>query len=74
MFYKDRIFWGMHLIWWVIWFGLLGWIFFATFGVPNQDEWEDDPLSIHNKRFAKGEITKDQYEKSKKLLKSDGRI
>lgn len=71
MFYKDGFFWGMHLIWWIIWFVLLGWIFFAPFGVPYQDEGVDVPLSILKKRFAKGEITKEEYEQSKKLLKSD---
>ena len=32
---------------------------------------EDDHMSILKKRYAKGEITKDQFEEMKKTLKND---
>ena len=72
MFYRDGVFWGMHLIWWAIWFVLLGWIFFAPPSSSYDEIEDDDPLTSLKRRFAKGEITKSEYEESKKLLKSDG--
>ena len=72
MFYRDGVFWGMHLIWWAIWFVLLGWIFFAPSSSSYDEIEHDDPLISLKRRFAKGEITKSEYEESKKLLKSDG--
>jgi len=72
MFYRDGVFWGMHLIWWAIWFVLLGWIFFAPSSSSYSEIEDDDPLTSLKRRFAKGEITKSEYEESKKLLKSDG--
>lgn len=71
MFYRDGVFWGMHLIWWAIWFVLLGWIFFAPSSSSYDEIEDDDPLTSLKRRFAKGEITKSEYEESKKLLKSD---
>jgi len=61
----------MHLIWWAIWFVLLGWIFFAPSSRPYQELEEDDALVTLKRRFAKGEITKDEYVESKQLLTSD---
>ena len=72
MFYKDGFFWGMHLIWWAIWIVALGWIFFAPSSSSYDEIEDDDPLTSLKRRFAKGEITKSEYEESKKLLKSDG--
>ncbi|PIB38592.1 SHOCT domain-containing protein [Maribacter sp. 4G9] len=69
MFYRDGVFWGMHLIWWAIWFVLLGWIFFAPSSSSYDEIEDDDPLTSLKRRFAKGEITKSEYEESKKLLK-----
>ena len=71
MFYKDGFFWGMHLIWWAIWFVLLVWIFFAPSSTSYQEKEEDNPLETLKRRFAKGEITKKDYEQSKKLLRLD---
>jgi len=72
MFYRDGFFWGMHLIWWAIWILLLGWVFFAPSSTSYQEKEEDNPLELLKRRFAKGEITKEVYEQTKKLLKSDG--
>ncbi len=69
MFYKDGFFWGMHLIWWAIWFVALGWIFFAPSGTSYTETMEDDPVTMLKIRFAKGEISKEEYEQSKELLK-----
>lgn len=69
MFFRDGFFWGMHLIWWGIWFVALGWMFFGP-SWPYPEEEEDDTVVTLKRRFAKGEITKDEYEEAKKILKS----
>ena len=68
MFYKDGFFWGMHLILWAIWFVALGWIFFAPSSSSYEETEGEDPLMLLKIRFAKGEISKEEYEQSKKLL------
>tara|TARA_Y100001954_G_C15490876_1_gene444998 strand:- start:92 stop:301 length:210 start_codon:yes stop_codon:yes gene_type:complete len=68
MFYKDGFFWGMHLIWWAIWFVALVWIFFAPSSSSYEETEGEDPLMLLKIRFAKGEISKEEYEQSKKLL------
>lgn len=62
---------GMHFIWWIVWLILLIWIFLIPRDIPFQRTKKDDPLHILKKRFAKGEINKEEYEESKKILKSD---
>ncbi len=67
----DGHFGGMHLVWWIIWIFLLLWIFFMPYDIPFRRNKKEDPLNILKRRFAKGEITKEEYEESKKILKSD---
>ncbi|UQD57020.1 SHOCT domain-containing protein [Flavobacterium sp. K5-23] len=64
-------YWGMHFIWWIIWGIFLFWIFFTPYSIPYQKSKKEDPLAILKKRFAKGEITKEEYEESKKIIISD---
>ncbi|MGB5821669.1 MAG: SHOCT domain-containing protein [Saonia sp.] len=71
MFYSDGFFWGMHLIWWAIWLVLIGWIIFAPSSTYYTETNEDDLVTTLKIRFAKGEISKEDYEQSKELLKSD---
>jgi putative membrane protein len=71
MHYFDGHFGGMHLVWWIIWIILLIWIFLIPNDIPYQKTKKEDPLNILKKRFAKGEINKEEYEESKKILKSD---
>ncbi|WP_245963001.1 SHOCT domain-containing protein [Ulvibacter antarcticus] len=46
-------------------------IFFIPTDIPYQKSKKDSPLDILKKRFAKGEISKEDYEESKKILKSE---
>ena len=71
MHFYDGHFGGMHLIWWVIWIVALVWVFFLPYDVPFQRTKKENPIDILKKRFAKGELTKAEFEESKKLLNSD---
>ena len=68
--YIGDYFGGMNLIWWVIWMGLLLWSFLTPWSIPGERRQKDSPLDILQKRFATGEITKDQYLENKKLLET----
>ncbi len=71
MFHDGFHFWGMHLIWWVIWLILLFWIFATPYNLPGQKNKKDTPLEILKKRFASGQITKEEYQERKKILEND---
>jgi putative membrane protein len=44
MFYENFQFWGMHLIWWVIWGAILIWIYATPYDMPGQKKREIHPL------------------------------
>ena len=62
---------GMHFFWWFFWLILIVWVFRTSRKSTNQQVKEDGSLEILRKRFAKGEITKDEFEEMKKTLGSD---
>jgi putative membrane protein len=68
--YYGYHFWGMHLIWWVIWILLLFWIFFTPYDIPGRRS-KSSALDILQRRFASGEISKEDYEERKKVIESD---
>lgn len=70
-FYRGYHFWGMHLIWWILWIIVLIWIFVTPYDVPGQRKRSDSPLDILKKRFASGEITKEEYHERKKILENE---
>jgi len=49
---------------------LLFWIFATPYDIPGQRKKKDPPLDILKKRFASGEINKEEYEEKKKILES----
>ena len=69
--YNGYHFWGMHLIWWFIWVAFIFWIFAIPYDIPGQMKRKDAPLDILKKRFASGQITKDEYQEQKKILADD---
>ena len=68
--YNGYYFGGMHFIWWILWLGLLFWIFFIPYGIPGERRKRDSPLDILQKRFASGEITKEEYLEKKRILET----
>jgi putative membrane protein len=67
MFY-ETYYWGMNLVWWIVWILLLFWIFAIPVSIPGQRNRADSPLHILQKRYAAGEITTDDYQEKKKIL------
>ena len=65
---------GMHVIWWIVWLILLIWIFLVPHDIPFRRSKKNDPLHILQKRFANGDISKEEYEESKKLLTTDNNL
>ena len=47
---------------------MLFWIFATPYTIPGQRSKKDSPLDILKKRFASGEITKEEYQEKKKLI------
>ena len=70
MYHDGYQFWGMHFIWWIIWLVLIFWIFATPYNIPGQRKKKDSAIDILRKRFASGEITKEQYEEHKKTLEA----
>ncbi len=69
-FYEGYHFWGMHLIWWLIWVVLLFWIFAIPDDIPGQRKKKETPLDILKRRYAAGDITTEQFQEKKKTLEA----
>lgn len=67
----EHHYWGMHFFWWLFWLILVLWLFSTRRKNLGQQTKGDSPLEILKKRFAKGEITKDEYQKIKNTLDKD---
>lgn len=73
MHHYHEHFGGMHAMWWGFWLILLVFILvlsrYVSFGLQKKDS----PLDILKNRFAKGEISKEEYEEAKKILTSNNK-
>jgi putative membrane protein len=70
MFYENY-YWGMNFVWWIVWLGLLIWIFAIPYDIPFQRRRRDSPLDVLQKRYAAGQISSDEYAQGRKMLKND---
>lgn len=66
----NNYFWGMDLIWWFVWIGLLIWIFALPFDLPGQRKKKDTPLDLLKRRFANGIITKEEYIEKRDIIEN----
>lgn len=62
--FYNEYYWGMHFIWWVIWIVIILMIFLW----PQKRNKNENPLEILKKQFAKGEISKEQFEAIKQTI------
>jgi putative membrane protein len=69
--HNGHHFWGMHMLWWAFWVIMLIWIFVTPYDIPGQRTKNDSPLDILKKRFARGEITKEEFDEKKKFLEEN---
>lgn len=70
MYYENYGYWGMHFVWWIIWIILLFWIFATPYPIPGKKSRKNTPLDLLKKRFAAGEINKEEYEEKKKIIET----
>ena len=70
MHYVGESFWGMHFFWWFFWVVMLVMLFtpIAPISVGRR---RNTPLEILQRRYAAGEISKQEYEERKATLERD---
>ena len=73
MHYFNEHYWGMHLIWWIIWIAFVIWVLVSPYGKKiSADKYlpfnSQTPLDILKKRYASGEITKEEFLEAKDTL------
>lgn len=68
--YSNGPVWGMHLFWWAFWiFAMVG---LFGYNVPERARVNSlDPHTILKRRFAKGEISEDEYKRITTLFRND---
>ncbi|MEI6312649.1 MAG: SHOCT domain-containing protein [Bacteroidota bacterium] len=70
MNYDNYHFLGMHLFWWFVWGIVLIWIFIIPYDIPGQRNKKNAPIDILKKRYAAGQISKEEFEEMKKNLEN----
>lgn len=60
---------GMHFTWWIFWVVLIIIIYYII-SRNKKNTSKEAPLDILEKRFANGEITKEEFEMSKQALRN----
>lgn len=70
MFY-DHHFIGMHWIWWIVVTIIILLVVFNILPYRPQTVQEENAIDILKKRFARGEIEREEFEERKKILKQN---
>lgn len=61
-------FFGMNIIWWIIWIILLFWIFAIPYNIPGQRRQKDNAFDLLQKRYAQGHISEAEYFDKKRIM------
>lgn len=64
----SHFYWGMHWIWWILWILLLVWIFATPWPPYSRRKKEETPMDILKKRFARGDIAREEFQEGKRVL------
>jgi putative membrane protein len=66
--YYENYYWGMNVIWWLLWIIMLVWIFAIPYNIPFQRSKRDSSSEILKKRYASGEINLEEFHAMKKNI------
>lgn len=58
MHWFEGHYWGMHIIWWVIWVIFIIWIFATPWDIPGQRTKKETPLDLLKKGMPKEKSAK----------------
>ena len=64
----DHHFIGMHWLWWIILTVILLLVVFNIIPYRSNSQLQEDALQILKKRFARGEIEKEEYEERRRII------
>ncbi len=75
MHYYDAGYFGMHFFWWLFWVLLFVSFFSYATPIPRRHfkRLQETPLAILQRRLASGEITEQEYERSKSVMARDSK-
>ncbi len=67
----DHHFIGMHWIWWLIVVGIILLVVFNVIPYRPKTELEENAMEILKKRFARGEIEREEFEERKRIIEEN---
>jgi len=70
MFY-DHHFMGMHWVWWIILTVVLLLMMFNIIPYSTNNGYREEAIDILKKRFARGEIEREEYEERKRIIEDN---
>jgi len=70
MFAHEWSFWGMHAFWWFFWIVVIGAAVFLFQAPAGRTTERETPLDLLQRRYAAGEISKEEYEERKRTLEA----
>jgi putative membrane protein len=69
--YYTNYYWGMNLIWWILWIVMIVWVFAIPYDIPGQRSRKNSPLNILKKRYASGKINTEEYNEKKIIIQKN---
>lgn len=67
----ENYYYGMNVIWWVIWIILLFWIFAIPYDIPGQRRKKESEYDILRRKYAEGIISTVEFQEKKKNLEQE---
>lgn len=70
MFAHEWSFWGMHAAWWLFWIVVIAAAVFLFQAPAGRTMERETPLELLQRRYAAGEISKEEYEERRRTLEA----